>query len=476
MTQQEILDRLMPQAFNLEKDSYKKLISDAENNGGAIATELQTLANFRDYYTKTISVDEAEGILLDNIAELFAGLTRNFDEDDAYFRLRYKSLVTRHGYGPRAIKEAFKQAYSYFFDEDKIYILENYPTTNLLKNGSFDTMSSDWAYSGQDVALAYSKSFDGTALKLLPAIAGSVCSVSQTVTIPKMATYSFAFFFSSTKKGAGSLGLTIYHTGTKKYYNIDTGTWSTTKVSKQYSVNDGTPGAYTMVHLFLPLTSGNVQLQFSTISAAGFLLDAVAIGPIEWPNVRAILVTDPEVFYNQTIQHDNKVTHNGFYKFYILDGIGMIMDTTHAAGVRGEYYLLSDRMNYPWDRVTISEGYSIDLSVLNYTSKIVHNNLKLHNATGALIEADTRSIQKNYSCRGTQPIYHNSRIGYDTRFSHAGIIYGINIGYSQLTASKWQNIVSHTQIVYNNSALHDESILHDGVVSVTTRQLVATAL
>jgi hypothetical protein len=87
----------MPSIFDTNSNAYKLLISDSENNGGAIARALTELMEFRDYYTKTISVDDASDILLDKIVSRFSGLMRNYAEPDDYFRLRYKALVNRHG-------------------------------------------------------------------------------------------------------------------------------------------------------------------------------------------------------------------------------------------------------------------------------------------------------------------------------------------------------------------------------------------
>lgn len=517
MTKQEILDRLMPSIFNTSADAYKKLISDADNNGGAIALALKDIDEFRDYYTKAISVDDANDILLEKIAELFTGMMRNFDEDDDHMRLRYKSLITRQGRGPRPTKEALKDSYKYFFNDDEIFIIEGYPTSNIIKTPSFDSLSTDWAYSGDgDFSLAYSKSFDGTALKVAPAIASSICTVSQTVSIAKNGLHSLVFFFSSTKKGAGALSLTLYSTSTNKYWDITNGVWQSAKTSKRYDVLDATPGKYTMVQVLVPCTTGSLQVQFSTVAQAGFLLDACAMGPIEWPNVRAILMTDPEVFYNGSIKHDNKVSHNGFFKFYILDGIGAIMDNTHAAGVKGDYFLLSNRMNYPWDRVTLTEDYSIDLTSLNYAGKIVHNGTKYHTLTGekigetALIDQDVitpilyngtrkhdnsvlhdaiittisvseyagahdyqyRAIVKNFKSSGYRDILHNTYIGYDGKFTHTSRSYGVHIGLSQLLLSRYVNVVSLVNVLYNNGKLHDGTVLHDGLTTMTSKQLV----
>lgn len=509
---QKKLDSLMPAIFDTESEGYKLLISDGES-GGAIASELGELGAFREYYSRTTDVDDASDILLDKIVELFSGLTRFYSEPDDYFRLRYKSLIERHGYDNWTTSEALRKSYSYFFNEKNIFIVEVHPTTNLVANGSFDTLDG-WAISGNaEAKIIYSKSFENaSALQIIPTTAQDKGTIKQNISC-QAGWYSLVFFFSSTKKGLGALEVTIQNVSNGKYWNPGTKLWQTSKKTTQYLVDDPTPGAYTLEQLFMPVETGTIALSFSSISSAGFLLDAVAFGPVEYPNVRALLVTDPEVFYDGKVKHDNTLSHNGFYHYYILEGLEDIMENTKAAGVKGETFLLSERLNLPWDRVTIrissiidatnplkhdgtwafnnSRTYGIPDSRDRYITIVsemqtLYNNSKLHNAsilhdgkytiTEVYYEGHygwIRDYSRKFRELICQDICHNEKVQYNGNFNHSGKNYGVAIGIDRVKLNKYVTVASKAQAVYDATKYHDEAILHDGRYDVSSRQLMS---
>ncbi len=464
---QDKLNSLMPAIFDTSSEAYKLLISDSENNGGAIAQALVDLMEFRDYYTKTTNVDEANDILLDKIVSRFSGLTRNYAEPDDYFRLRYKALVERCGFGSWTVAEALRKSYSYFFKDEDIFIIESHPTTNLLLNGSFDTLAG-WVSSGNaEAKIIYSKSFEkGSALQVKPNTAADTGTVYQDV-VSGGGWYSLVFFFSSTKKGAGIVDLNIRHLGNGNYWNPTTKAWSSLKVTPRYTVSDATAGKYTLVQLFLPVNAGTVRVSFSTAAIAGFLLDAVAFGPVEYPNVRAMLISDPEVFYDSSILHDNTISHNGFLQYYILDGLEAIMEKTRAAGVRGETYLLSSRLSIPWDRVTIQLSSAIDMTPFKHDSQARFNSRYAYGVK----DTRTRHFVRRFNEWSEFSILHDSKVQYNSQFTHSGKNRGAEIGLSRLRASEYVTVITVNHAQYNSAKLHNESILHDGAYSVSSRQL-----
>lgn len=463
---QDKLNSLMPTIFDVGADAYKLLISDEDTEGGAIATELAELAAFRDYYTKTTDVDNATVLLLDKIISLFSGLSRNFAEPDDYFRLRYKALVERRGYGSWTVPEALRKSYSYFFDDEDIFVIESHPTTNLLLNGSFDTLAG-WVSSGNaEAKIIYSKSFEkGSALQVTPNTAADIGTVYQDV-VSVGGWYSFVFFFSSTKKGAGVLDLKIQDLSNGKYWNPTKKVWGA-KATSRYTVDDATPGKYKLIQLFMPVEAGTIRISFSTAALAGFLLDAVAFGPVEYPNVRAMLVSDPEIFHDNAVLHDNTISHNGFSQYYILDGLEEIMNKTRAAGVKGETYLLSSRLNIPWDRVTIRIETTLDATPVKHDSQIKYNSKIVYGVRDIRTRHLTRKFKENL----TFDILHNSKVQYDRNYNHSGTYYGAEIGISCIKVSEYGMVVNETQAHYDKIKLHDGAILHDGKYTVSIRQL-----
>lgn len=513
-TIQKRLNSLVPGLLDTEtSEAYKLLISDENAQGGAIAISLAELAGFRDYYGRSVRVDDASDILLDKIVGLFSGLSRFYSEPDDYFRLRYKSLVERHAFGNWTVPEALRKSYSYFFDEKDIFIVEAHPTTNLLLNGSFDDLN-HWDVSGNATgSIIYSKSFEnGSAFQLIPATSQDKGTVAQSVSC-QSGWHSLVFFFSSTKKGTGAIELAVQNISTGKYWNPSTNAWQSSKKTTTYQVDDATPGFYKLVQLFLPVEAGTVRLSFSTVSNGGFLLDAVAFGPVEYPNVRALLVTDPEVFYDNKVKHDNTLSHNGFYHYYILASLDDVMQNTKAAGVKGETYLLSSRLNIPWDKVVVPLSDTIDATnPLRHDSKwtfnsattygipnpndkyvttatilqALYNNAKLHDSsilhdgkftvTDVYYEGHYGSL-RHYSIKfretPSQDLFHDEKIQYNAAFTHLGRNYGVAIGMNRVKISKYVNVTSQAPAVYDGSQFHDESILHDGLYDVTTRQLTS---
>lgn len=511
-TVQKQLDSTMPAIFNLDAQGYKLLVSDG-SAGGALAAPLADLAEFRDYYTKTINVDDASDVLLDKIIALFSGLTRFYGEPDDYFRLRYKSLVERRAYDNWTVPEALRKSYSYFFDEKHIYIVESHPTTNLVANGSFDSLEG-WTASGNaEAKLIYSKSFENaSALQIIPTTAQDKGTIRQTIAC-QAGWFSLVFFFSSTKKGPGAIEVTIQNTSNGKYWNPSTKLWQTSKKALQYYVDDPSPGEYTFEQLFMPVDTGTITLSFSTVSSAGFLLDAVAFGPVEYPNIRALLVTDPEVFYDGRVKHDNTLSHNGFLHYYILESLDDIMQNTRAAGVRGETFLLSNRLNIPWDKVVLPLADTVDAtnplrhdgkwkfnSATTYgipdprdayitTTSILqalYDNSKLHNAgifhdgkyavTQVYYEGHYGSLRHyvmKFREMASQDLFHDGKIQYNGAFTYSGRNYGVAIGIDLVKINHYVNVLSQSQAKYNGLQTHNEAILHDGVYSVTTRQLAS---
>lgn len=505
-TIQDKLNGLMPSIFDTNSNAYKLLISDSDNDGGAIAQALAELMEFRDYYTKTISVDDASDILLDKIVTRFSGLMRNYAEPDDYFRLRYKALVDRHGYGPRATSVALRKSYSYFFDDDNIFIIENYPTSNIILNGSFDTLD-DWIVSGNaDANIIYSKSFEnGSALQLIPANSLGQGTIYQDV-VASTVFHSLVFFFSSTKRGVGALGLSIKNLSNGKYWDPTARVWTTTAKVINYSVDDITAGKYTMEQLFLPVDAGTIRISFSTVSAAGFLLDAVAFGPIEYPNIRAVLVADPEVFHNSSVKYDNTISHNGFYKYYILWGLDEIMNKTRAAGVKGTTHLLSDRLNIPWDRTVKQISSTFDITPIKHDSQqkynsaiiavavlqAVYDGARLHDGTlmfDGKYETITRELAPSgytygYRDLRTKHIYkkrveqsvadilHNSKVQYNSNITHSEQHYGASVGMHRIKISKYMNETILLWAAHDGARLHDGTLLFDGAYTANSRQLV----
>jgi len=493
------INGFMPSAFNKDDEVYKALVADEDSDSGGMTNSIKDVFDFIDYYSKTSRVDDADSVLLESIISIFSSIQRHYSEPDDYLRTRYKSRIERNGNTSWNSCKVIFDVFSYFFDRDHIYLVQNYPVDNLVQNGNFDKLDG-WTLSTPDTEfrIIYSKSFEsGSALFINPAVANSTGYIEQKLSECSDGLYSFLFFFSSTKKGAGDVEFEI-RDRYGKYWNADSGVWTTARYAYLKTVDDTTAGFYKKIQFLVRLPSStDVYIRFRNKNGNGVLVDGVRFGKVNYPAIKVYIAASPEVFHDGSIKYTNTYNHNGFFKYYIASDLETILSSIRPAGVYSELSLLASRLNIPWDRVTISWSSKLDANTsqkhdstikFNYGSvvfrsighdgsiqhdgqylfnglrmeRIVPKNAKLY---GLQNSRNTVAISKTYREQLVRNFFHDERIMHNSRFNHSGVYRGIEIGVDRARVTKNLVMTKTGAAAYDGVQAHNGAILHDGVYS-----------
>ena len=144
--------------FGNEQFTPNSLIDESSDfNCGAIANELEYVKGFIDYLTRTTDIANFHGTYLEKILYFFTGLRRAKNESDTQLRNRFNALVRRNNNASWITKWVIRDVFSYFFDRENIYVIENYVTSNLVVDGSFELdPSTNWVRKiGRSTGITY---------------------------------------------------------------------------------------------------------------------------------------------------------------------------------------------------------------------------------------------------------------------------------------------------------------------------------
>jgi len=158
----EFVNRHMPSLLNVNEEIYHAMFGDinfvplpeitksADYQCGAIVNELEYLRAYINFMT-SMNVEIAEGKLLEIIIYFFTRIRRIWDETDDDLRNRFYSIIRREANKRWDTIWSIRDVFSYYFNKDDIYMIENYIETNLITNGGFEQGSgnnfTDWSKS-----------------------------------------------------------------------------------------------------------------------------------------------------------------------------------------------------------------------------------------------------------------------------------------------------------------------------------------
>jgi hypothetical protein len=144
--------------INKEDPAIKAVLSDDEGKG-ALANELEAVASFINYYSRTNDVRDHKGKSLELITRLFANLWRRVNESDDILLRRFLALTWRKGDTIWGDSLDLIHVLETYFNGIKCYVAENTNVENLLPDGDFDT-DNTWALVG--ASFNYESRFTGS--------------------------------------------------------------------------------------------------------------------------------------------------------------------------------------------------------------------------------------------------------------------------------------------------------------------------
>lgn len=315
MSQIEELNQLMPTELDKTTDEYLSIFGDedfvanspiedsSDFQCGAIANELEYVVGFVDYITKTQDIDDFYDVYLDKVVAFFTGLSRGSSETDAELRLRFRALVERKNNPSWITTWMIRDVFSYFFDEDIIYVTENYTLDELITDGSFELdPTTNWIVNetgGSTIDFVGHDMFYGsTCAEFSIDSLGSTCSLSQVLSAVPIGHYILNFFSNDDRLLSTSelFKVSIQRSGDGYYYNFVTNEWQITATEKVISKNSGTRYESHQAFVDVPV-SADLTITFenigSTSDAYKFWIDRVQFGTVlDYPTIKVIFVDE----------------------------------------------------------------------------------------------------------------------------------------------------------------------------------------
>ncbi|KKL74400.1 hypothetical protein LCGC14_2065250, partial [marine sediment metagenome] len=180
------------------------IVTSSDYNSGAVANELEFLKRYISLVLTSLNINNAEDVYLEKVINFFSGLRRIFDEEDADLKNRFDALILRNENTSWMTIWSMIDVFSYFFNKDNIYIIENYVETNLISNGGFEegtgNVFTDWtkSESGSSViveAAGGDEFIDDRAAEFQVDSFNSNISLSQTVSNVAQGNYKVDLFY-----------------------------------------------------------------------------------------------------------------------------------------------------------------------------------------------------------------------------------------------------------------------------------------
>lgn len=275
----------------------------ADYKCGAVANELEYFKGFSDYLTRSSSINNFYGAYLDKVVEFFTGLKRTSGETDQQLRDRFNALIIRRNNNSWITKWMIRDVFKYFFPEEIIYVIENFTTTNLVTDPSFEVdPNTNWqkGESGDStVSWDTLSPFDG--LKCAKVSVDSNASpvyLSQTLPEVPEKTYVLSFFTKNDLIIPGDLfKVTIQRSIDSYFYNFKTMSWQPTEDA--WVISQDNSNRYEIHQAFVKVdgaTAGkDLTIKFSNIGGTSqaytYYIDVVQFGPqLPNPSVKVSLV------------------------------------------------------------------------------------------------------------------------------------------------------------------------------------------
>jgi hypothetical protein len=181
-------------------DPVIQAVFSNDEGEGALANEIEDVAAFIDYYSRTPDIRGHNGNSLEMIAKLFVRAKRQAMETDARLLRRTLSLTERKGDRVWGNALDMKHIFETYFERIRAFISENTNAMdkNLLGNGDFEE-DDQWNLSGS-ARYTYGARFSGQRGLYFD---GGAAAASQTIRNVPAGLYAFHFFLS------GKCGVTI---------------------------------------------------------------------------------------------------------------------------------------------------------------------------------------------------------------------------------------------------------------------------
>jgi hypothetical protein len=238
----------------------------------------------------------------------------------------------------------------------------------------------------------------------------------------------------------------------------------------------------------------NISIRFKNKNGNGVLIDSVRFGRVIDPAIRIYITADPELFYNFEVKFDKKHIYNGFKQYYIQTDMESILDMIHPAGVHAEMSILSNRLNLPWDRVTIDWNALITLkwhiihdstkaynsgsitfqnlyfdNSLNFDESYNFDSKKIIRNTGPndLIYKETlsnhsRKFKYDKTVKPTRQLFFDGRIGFNSKYNYSGLTAGASVSLVAMNVRKQAMNQGMAYAIFDSLWNFDNGIKFDG--------------
>ena len=313
------LNKKMPPLINKDGEEYKAVIGNekftpeaiiiqsSDYKCGAIANELEFLRLFINYAKAAYNVETTEEGWIDVITEFFLNMSRLYQEEDENLINRFFSITKRKNFPKWMVPLIIKKVFSYFFNEDDIFIINNYIESNLISNSDFEDGTGndfdDWTEyeTGDSHIIETTTEHLEQARAVEFQISSDIdnCYILQTITSVVTGFYKFSMFYKDDGLADGDdvLTLIIRRSGDSLQYNPETQDWEA-----GYRIlipKKGTDYKYFEIFVVLPSPR---DLTF-IIASESFYLDSTVAYKVrvdkvefgEWfeePSVKALIVSN----------------------------------------------------------------------------------------------------------------------------------------------------------------------------------------
>jgi hypothetical protein len=247
--------------INRNDPAIQAVLSDYDGNG-ATANEIEELAAFIDYYTRTNDVKDHEGESLEMIVKQFTKLRRQLEETDAVLLRRMRALTERQGDEIWGNGPNLEHVLETYFGGINAYVCESTNETSLLRNGDFEEDNNDWTLAGGAAYTADAR-FSGKSGLYFSGASGQSCL--QTLIDISAGVHTLHFFLK------GKCGVIIqnasgkyFNANEKALWNESANPWQTEPVTNWFDHDD-----WRDAFCFVVLKAGAAQLKIKFVSAAG---------------------------------------------------------------------------------------------------------------------------------------------------------------------------------------------------------------
>ena len=284
------------------------IVTSSDYNSGAVANELEFLKRYISLVLTSLNINNAEDVYLEKVINFFSGLRRIFDEEDADLKNRFDALILRNGNTSWMTTWSMIDVFSYFFDKDNIYIIENYVETNLISNGGFEegtgNVFTDWtkSESGSSViieATGGDEFIDDRAAEFQVDSSNNLVYLSQTVSSVAQGNYKVDLFYWDDGNCPDDDVITVEITRSSDgyYWDFD-GNWQSGVIGKDIAIKGIVKYTYWSAYIYQESVSAeNITIKIknkgSTGTAYKFRIDEVNFG--EWkdyPSFKLLIVVD----------------------------------------------------------------------------------------------------------------------------------------------------------------------------------------